>query len=109
MTGQGRAARVSGCELSSHTNCGRFRNSFAMPSLRHFPRIFSYPRSALSPLESRIAISGGAYEISPFSSIFRSSRWSDGRDTFMSEAQFETRIEGLVEIMKQNKEAKANG
>ena len=26
-----------------------------------------------------------------------------------SEAQFETRIEGLVEIMKQNKEAKANG
>ena len=26
-----------------------------------------------------------------------------------SEAQFETRIEGLVEIMKQNKEAKGNG
>ena len=26
-----------------------------------------------------------------------------------SEAQFETRIEGLVEIMKQNKEAKENG
>ena len=26
-----------------------------------------------------------------------------------SEAQFETRIQGLVEVMKQNKEAKSNG